>query len=220
MKQILLPGDGAKGAEGSDPTIVLQEGIREIDHTTLADRDAPKRQLLAEVAEGKDDWGDGFHVDPEPVLVQRGRDGGIVRTTPLSEIPGVHFSRGGLQQDPDLITPQQAEAKVKTVEAKETPVPLSRSARTKLVEILANRLFHYYRSRGPQDPRFNPFRDGIPELPAGSPAHLQPLPGTDLYPATDGQIMDYLRRFVGQRASVINRQRFGGGIEDLALRIE
>jgi len=175
----------------------------------------------AKIAARSEDWGDGFYVEPEPVLVTRGPDGSIIRTIPLSEIPGVHFTAQGFK--PDDPSQQQLEVanenKVKVVEARETPVPLNRSERTKLVEILAHRLWRYWRDRGPKDPRYNPFRDGIPELPAGSPAHLQPLPGTDLYPATDDQIMQFARKFVGERAEVINKNRFGGGIEDLALRI-
>lgn len=217
-ERIILPGDGDKpDGDNSDPTIVIQEGVRTIEDTTLADAHAPTSELRRKVAEGKEDWGDGFFMEPEPVLVQRAPDGSIVRTTPLSEIPGVHFERGGLV--PNELTTEQKEAKAKVVDAKPTPVPLTRDQRYKLVEILAGRLFRYYQSRGPMDPRFNPFRDGIPDLPAGSPEHLEPLPGTDLYPATDAQIMDWLRRFVGERAEVINRNRFGGGIEDYALRI-
>ena len=211
-KRILLPGDGEKGVEGSDPTIVIEEGIREITDTTLGDAHAPKRELRKQVAEGMEDWGDGFHVDPVPVLVTRGPDGGITKTTPLNEIPGVSFQGGKLVNEEDLI---------KEVAEKPTPVTLNRSDRHKLVAILATRLYNYYRERGPNDPRFNPFRDGIPELPAGSPEHVQPLPGTPLYPATDGQIMDYLKRFVGDRATVVNKGRFGkDNIQDIALHIE
>lgn len=211
-QRIILPGDGEEASAGSDPTIVIEEVIRDIKATTLADEHAPKRQLQQEVAEGKEDWGDGFYVEPQPVLVQRAPDGSIVRTTPLSEIPGVEFSGGKIER---------VDEEPLEVEAKPTPVPLSTSEREKLVGILTTRLWRYYKERGPNDPRYNPFRDGIPELPAGSPEHLQPLPGTPLYPATDGQIRDYLRRFIVERVTVINRNRFGGNtLQDLALRIE
>ena len=167
---------------------------------------------MKQVTEGKEDWGDGFYVDPVPVHIQRGPDGEILRTTGLNEIPGVSWESGRYRQ----------EQKVKEVEEKSTPVPLGTADREKLVAILANRLFHYYKDRGPNDPKpFNPFRDGIPELPAGSPEHVQPQPGTDMYPATDGQIHDYLRRFIADRVKVINKNRFGGNtIQDIALRIE
>ena len=209
--RIILPGDGEEPTEGSDPTIVVQEGIREIEDTTLADAHAPKRQLIDDLADGQEDWGDGFFVEPAPVVVFRGPDGGIVRTVPVGEIPGVEWSSGKLVPDADPVEGRP----------RPTPVPLGTADREKLVSILASRLWRYYRDRGPNDPRFNPFRDGIPELPAGSPEHLQPLPGTPLYPATDAQIHDYLRRFVAERVTVINKNRFGGNtIQDLALHIE
>lgn len=211
-QRILLPGDGERGSAESDPTVLVEEIVRDIKETTLGDQHAPKRHLMHQVTDGKEDWGDGFHVDPVPVLVQRAPDGSIVRTTPLNEIPGVSFSKGRLVDEaaPPL-----------EVEARPTPVPLSTSDREKLVGILATRLYRYYRDRGPNDPRYNPFRDGIPELPAGSPEHLQPLPGTPLYPATDGQIKDYLRRFIVDRVTVVNRNRFGGNtLQDLAIHIE
>lgn len=208
LERIVIEGDGEKGS--SDPTIVLQEGIREITDSTIVDSHAPKSAQRAQLEAENEDWGEGFYMSPQPVLVQRGPDGGIVRTTPLSEIPGVSFEGGKLVRDNEI----------KEVEAKPTPVPLSRSDRQKLVAILAGRLWRYYRDRGPNDPRYNPFRDGIPDLPAGSPENLQPLPTTKLYPATEGQIMDWLKRFIGERVTVIDKKRFGGTIEDLALRIE
>lgn len=208
--RILLPGDGEKPSADSDPTIVLEEGIREITETTLGDHHLPRRQLIQKIAAQSEDWGDGFFVSPGSVLVQRDSSGAITRTTPLNEIPGVHFERGGLVPDEPT-----------EVEAVPTPVPLNTSDREKLVSILAKRLYNYYHDRGPKDPRFNPFRDGIPELPAGSPEHLQPLPGTPLYPATDGQIMDYLRRFIVERVTVVNTKRFGGNtLQDIAIHIE
>lgn len=208
---MVLPGDGEKATAESDPTIVIEEGIRDITDTTLADGHAPKSEIHQQLSEGAEDWGDGFYVQEQPVLVQRAPDGSIIRTTPLGEIPGVTFSGGKVVREDEIMD----------VDAVPTPAVLSRSDRQKLVEILTQRLFRYYRDRGPNDPRFNPFRDGIPELPAGSPEHLQPLPGTPLYPATNEQIAAYLRKFIGDRVTVIDKNRFGGGaLQDLALHIE
>ncbi len=106
------------------------------------------------------------------------------------------------------------------VEAREEVVPMNRQDRHKLVSILAARMCRRWKGRGPGDPRYNPYRDGIPDLPAGSPEHLQPLPMTKLYPATDGQIFEWCKGFIGDRVSVIDKKRFGSGIQDLALRIE
>jgi hypothetical protein len=214
-EMLILPGDGEKPTtEDSDPTVILEESkVRDITDTTLADGHLPKRQLIQQIAGETDDWGDGFFVGKVPVHVTRAPDGSIVKTTPLDEIPGVTFRGGKLvpEEEPELLD----------VDAVSTPAVLSREDRRKLVGILAGRLFDYYRSRGPNDPRFNPFRDGIPELPAGSPQHIQPLPGTELYPATDAQIHQYLKRFIGERVSVIDKNRFGGGhLQDMALRVE
>ncbi|KKK50874.1 hypothetical protein LCGC14_3120660 [marine sediment metagenome] len=204
--RILLSGDDEEATEESDPTVVLEEGIREITATSLGDQHASKRSIIAEIAKTSEDWGDGFFVEPAPVLVQRDASGAIIRTTSLHEIPGVR--------------PVSQETEIKEVEPVPTPVPLGIADREKLVGILAHRLFRYYEDRGPGDPRFNPLRDGIPELPAGSPEHLQPLPDTPLYPATDAQIYDYLRRFIVERISVVNTNRFGGNtLQDLALRV-
>lgn len=192
-----------------DPAVFLKDKVsREIVDTTLGDRDAPRRHILAELAKTHQDWGDGFFVNPEPQHIVRGPDGSIVRITPFSEIPGVEY------------THKEEDEKALVVEARETPVPLNRQDRTKLVTILAVRMCRRWKSRGPGDPRYNPYRDGIPDLPAGSPENLQPLPTTKLFPATDGQILEWTKRFIGERASIINKNRFGGGIQDMALRIE
>ena len=196
-----------------DPAILLSapEVHVEIEDTTLGDRDAPKRQLIQAIAKTHEDWGDGFFVQPEPVLVQRDKWGKIVRTTPLSEIEGVEVDPVEFDKDIDPVM----------AEANPTVVPMTRQQRGKLHAIIAHRLFYYYKDRGPADPRYNPFRDGLADLPAGSPEHLQPLPSTQLYPATETQIYDWLLKFVADRTSVIDKRRFGGGhLQDLALRIE
>jgi hypothetical protein len=206
QKPIVLP------EQDDGPAAVLQENvITEITDTNFADAHLPKKQLEQQIAAGAEDWGDGFYVEPEPVLVTRNPDGTIARTTPLSEIPGVHLEGRELR----------TEDSIKEVESKETLVPLSRPDRQKLVAILTTRLCNYWKSRGPGDPRYNPYRDGLPELPSGSPEHLSPLPGTNLYPATDGQIYEWAKKFVADRTSVVDKRRFGSGhVQDLALRIE
>ncbi len=194
---ILLPG--------------LEGEVRNITDTTLADAHAPKRHLMQQLAETAEDLGGGFLLQEAPVLVQRGPDGSIARVVPLNEIPGVEYTPGGgLQVDPG---PEVQKTIV-------SPKVLPRDQRNKLVEILALRLFKDYRQR-PHTGRYNPFYDGIPDLSAGSPEHLQPLPGTTLYPATDGQIFEWLKRFIAARVSVVNKNRFGkDNLQDLALHIE
>lgn len=196
-----------------DPAVLLTapEAHMELEETTLGDRDAPKRQLIQSIAATHEDWGGGFFVYPESVLVTRDKWGKIVRTTPLSEIEGV--DPNPIDFDPE-VDPVLAEQNA-------TVVPMTREQRGKFHAILAHRLFYYYKDRGPADPRYNPFRDGIADLPAGSPEHLQPLAGTQLFPATEGQIYDWLFKFTSERATVIDKRRFGGGhLEDLAVRIE
>jgi hypothetical protein len=106
--------------------------------------------------------------------------------------------------------------------ARPEPVPLGTKDREKLRAILAHRLFNYYndpamlQNRG----KYNPIRDGLPDLPAGSPQHLMPMPGTPLYPATGAQVYQWLLKFVAQRAQVIDTKKYGGGtLADLALQI-
>lgn len=206
MAKGIVLGEGTE----EDPAVLLTEPgeNRELVDTNLGDSHAPKRQLREHLDKTHEDWGDGFLVQPEPVHIVRDRQGHIVQTIPLSEIPGVEY------------TSQQEDAAAVVAETKETPVPMSRKERTQMVAILSARLFKYYRARGPGDPRYNPFRDGLPDLPAGSPENLQPLPTTKLYPATDGQIYEWITRFIGERATVVNKGKYGGGIEDMALRIE
>lgn len=217
---IILPGDGKEpDGEDSDPTIILQEGFRTIEATSIGDQHTDPLVLRRGLDKNYDDWGDGFYVDPERVLVIRNPDGGIKSLTPLNSLPGVHWQSGKLVKDDE--TQADIEHKIKNVEGKPVPHPMTRTERERFTMILATRLYNYWKSRGPNDNKFNPFRDGLPELPAGSPEHLRPLPGTVTYPATDGQIMAYARKFVGDRASVIDRRRFGvGKLQDLAIRIE
>lgn len=210
---ILGEDDAVLGDDGDGAVLLkgMLGDIRDIEDTTLADGHAPKHQLQAELESKGEYMGEGFIQQDVPVLVQRGPDGGIVRTTPLSEIPGVSYTPGGIEWD----------KKPEEKEAAPTPATLSRDERNKLVDILALRLFKYYRQMPPTQQKYNPFYDGLPDLPSGSPEHLQPLPGTKLYPATDAQVYEWLKRFVGARVQVINRQRFGkDNLQDLAVRIE
>jgi len=154
-----------------------------------------------------EDWGDGFYVSPELVKVDRGPDGRIVRTTPLSEYMDRH--------EVDLVPPVLTEPNRELVAR--TP-----AARDALVTVLADRLMEYYIKLGPQPHLYNPVYDGIPDLPLHSPENLKPLPGTKLYPATEGQVFAWLCRLIGKRASLVNSKLgLDGEKQDLAdtLRI-
>jgi hypothetical protein len=128
--------------------------------------------------------------------------------TPLSEIPGVKLSK------------EQEEGIMVANEAKPTPVILNRKERHQLKSILAGRLWKYYQQLSRQHPGYNPFRDGIPkDLPPGDPRNLSGK-GVDLQPASDAEIFEWLYKVVGEKASVVDRKRFGSGIQDMAIRIE
>ena len=202
-------GEGALLLQGMGAS---QGRIWDIKDTTLADGHAPKRHLRWELEAQGMDLGAGFIMQETPVLVQRDQTGAIARTTPLNEIPGVNYTPRGIAID----QPHEEQ------EASITPTPLGRSERRKLVFVLAKRLYDYYAMPGMMaSPKYNPIRDGIPDLPSGSSEHLKPMPGTPLYPATYSQVMAWLTKFVGDRATVHNKNQFGkDNLEDLALRIE
>ncbi|NIS19484.1 MAG: hypothetical protein GWN18_05810 [Thermoplasmata archaeon] len=210
---ILGPDDAVLEDEGEGAILLkgAQGSTWDITDTNLADGHAPKRQLRKELESLGEDMGGGFVQHDIPVIVHRGPDGSIVRTTPLSEIPGVSFTPAGIRLD----GPAEEQKEVPT------PAAIPRKERDKLVAILTTRLWKYYRQMPPEQQKYNPFYDGIPELPSGSPQHLQPIPGTPLYPATDAQVYDWLRRFVEARVKVVNRNRFGkDNLQDLAVHIE
>ena len=221
-KKLIIPGgDASPGREttvlpgkdihkgGDDPTVVLQEGIPIINATTLAEEHQGVKQVHQELVDREDseDWGGGFISFPEPAHILRGPDGAISSVVPISEIPGVE------------LTPAQIELASEIAEANPAPVPLNRKQRHQLISVLATRFFKYYQQLPKDYPGYHPFRDGIPEYPKGAPKGLSP-DLNDCYPATDAQIYQYLYRFIGARATVINKRKFGGGIQDLALRIE
>lgn len=213
---VILPeAEEHEDGGGWTPTVVFDQTIREITDTTLADAHAPSKEFRKQLAEGAEDLGDGFLLHPEPALVKRGPDGGIVSVTPLSELPGVHYEQGkGLVKD---------DAPPVEGRSRPTPVPLPTAQREKLREILATRLFKNYAQEGSLRnlAHYNPLRDGIPELPAGSPQHLQPRPGTKLYRASEGQVYQYLLKVVAERAQIVDTKKYGGGtLADMALRIE
>ena len=99
--------------------------------------------------------------------------------------------------------------------------PLSISDREKMVSILAMRLFQWYRSQPQRVDIYNPVWDGIPDAPPGSPTNLQPLPGMNLYPATEMQVYEWLKtKVIGPRAQIINKKQGKEGVaSDYAVRI-
>ena len=170
----------------NNPDIAL---VHSRDITERSDFDRDQTIKSGELGE---DWGDGFFVEEEPVIVQRNAQGHIVRTTPMSEYADM----------------QREEAAPVIAEQKIQPTPISRADREKLVYILASRLFKYYAAQPRSATKFNPIYDGIPDVPAGSPENLQPIPGTNLFPATPNQIMEWLKvKVIAPRVKVQNHKR-------------
>lgn len=193
---IILPEDGDDGGIFFDPTIRELTERSDIDHHQNIKADDLGEPL-----------GEGFFINPEPVLVQRGPDGGIVRTTPLSEIPGVEMHGAGTERTDN--------------EDKAKPVPMSRDERRKLVDSLALRLYNYYKNLPPNSDKWNPFTDGIPEIADADPLNLSPRKSEAIrmVNASDTDVFLWLRKFVGARAQIIDKKRGFGDARDLALRI-
>lgn len=175
-----------------DPDVFLDTS-RVYEITERSDFDRDQKVKADDLGE---DWGDGFFVEAEPVLVDRDAKGAIIRTTPLSQVPALaHLVTG------DEAPPIEGRLKIE-------PKPLSRADRNKLVEVLALKLFNWYKRQPPNPSKYNPVHDGIPDVPPGSPEGLQPLPGSNLYPATPGQVIEWLKTTViGPRVQVINKKQ-------------
>lgn len=178
-------------ADEEIPVVLDTSRIYEIEERSDFDRHQNvKAKDLGE------DWGDGFFVQEEPVLVTRDkRTGAILRTEPLSSVPWINM-------DPD------DDVEPVVADPVHTPRQRTASEREKLVEILAMRLFRWYADRPPSVTEYNPIYDGIPEAPAGSRDLLQPLPGTKLYPATPGEVLEWLKmKVIAPRVQIVNKKR-------------
>lgn len=151
--------------------------------------------------------GGGFFLDPEPVLVERGEFGQIVRTTPLADMPGVELFGAGNPEDDSEAPPK---------------VVLNRSERDKLVSALTMRLFNYYRNLPADHPKFNPLRDGIPEVADGDPLGLQPhrSEAVRTRPAPASEVFTWLHKYVGSVATVVDKRHGFGDARDYAVRFE
>lgn len=144
-----------------------------------------------------EDWGEGFFVEEEPVLVQRDAfTGEITKTTSLSEVPGL-----------DLNPDEDDESKLEVGESRIVPVPLATSDREKLVFILASRLFKWYLSQPPNPLQINPIYDGIPvcvDHTTGCSYECK-RPQTKYF-GSKGEVFEYLRQIVSSRATIVNKK--------------
>jgi hypothetical protein len=196
-----------------DPKVVFDaRRIYEITERSDIDPHEDLRPGLGKSDKLGEDWGDGFFVQEEPVAVLRDKSGAIIRTTPLSEVPFLNWNR-----DEDEEPPVEGRART-------NPVPMNAADRSKLVAILAQRLFRWYAQQPRSLLTFNPLYDGIPRAPSGSPEHLQPVPGTKLYPATPGEVLEWLKNdVIAPRIRVINKKKnlkgWTADAADYAVRI-
>ena len=190
------------------PVVFDSSRIYNINERSDIDHHQNPKAIQRDLEAEGEDWGDGFVVQDEMVVVTRSKaDGRILRTTPMSE---ALF----MKRDPDEYEPIEGRPH-------KAMHPLNLEDQYKLVEILALRLFKWYQAQPPNPLMYNPVYDGIPELPFGSSRHLQPPAGTDLYPATPGQVVEWLKTSViGPRAKIIDKGKGRTGYaQDYALRI-
>lgn len=166
--------------------------IRELEERSDIDQHQSKQAIRRQLAAEGEDWGDGFFVQTEPVMIERGADGAIIRTTPLSEVR---------YWEKDTTPPVEADP-IPTLK----PIPLSE--REKLVTVLALRLFKYYKSMPPSLTRYNPIYDGILDAPPGSSVLLQPLPGSKLYLASETEVFEWLKnKVIGPRVRIVEKKQ-------------
>jgi hypothetical protein len=167
--------------------------------SVLLERSDFDRDLGVNAQELGEDWGDGFFVSPELVVVDRDvRTGRIVRTTPLSEVTA---RREALREDEIMTGPP-------------LPTPgglMSVSAREKLVTILAKRMFEYYSSPAMMSDHavLNPLRDGIPVTLTGefvleiNPEETRHVVRKRTSP---GEVMEWIKALLAKRTTLVNRK--------------
>ena len=155
---------------------------------------------------GLEDWGEGFHVQAEPVLIERHTDGRIARTTPLSE---AH------RQGKFLKLADEAAADAVEVPGR-APSPIFNQE--KVVDILAAYMMAHFARFGPNQLPYNPLYDGIP-LSESVASNLILEPGKSQAVLTHvpaHEVHEWLRKVIGKRAQLRNaktgRQGWSGDI--------
>lgn len=172
----------------------------------LTDRSDIDRDAVVDPDALGSDWGDGFFVQQEPVLIKRDSAGNIVRTIPLTELEAMQE----LRRNAEI-----AEQTAKLVDPVATPKNTIKttSDRDKIVYLIAKRLWDWYGEDAQMiDKSFlNPIRDGIPVC----PVHLEGCPLTRCEKtrrvtkkyATPAEVLDWLVRVVAARAKVVNKHK-------------
>lgn len=162
------------------------------------------------------DWGDGFFVQEEPVLIKRDSRGNIVRTIPLSEVEYLREMR--------INAEKIAEAGlVKEVEPVKSPgTRLNTEQRNQLVFIIAKRLCDWYMENMDDITGLNPVRDGIPTCAVhkdGCPlSGCEKIRSVRRKYASPYEVLQWLTRVVGDRAKIVNkRQDWRGYTPDISI---
>lgn len=165
---------------------------------------------------GMEDWGEGFHVQAEPVLIERHPDGRIARTTPLSD----GYAREKLLR-------MHEEAQSTAVEAPQRERQRgTQFTQRKMIEMLAGLLMTYYSKFAPGQIPYNPLYDGIPlaESKVGSMI-LQPnQTGAQLTHVSAGEVHEWLKQVLAARAELVNtrtgRKGWNGDLNDLVVQLK
>lgn len=174
----------------------------------------PHQKLNPEVL--GEDLGDGFFLNMNPVLVERGPLGNIIKTTPLTEIDRDMFLAGST--DPRIV-------EAKLAAAKPTPSPKPTQGREMMVEVLAGMLLRWYAQLQPGQVGYNPLYDGIPaSMSIAGPTILNPGKNDTLIHVTSAEVHEFLKQVLAKRLEIVNtktgRKGWKGDIKDLAVSIK
>ena len=175
----------------------------------IAERSDIDRDDVVSADDLGSDWGDGFFVNQEPVLIKRDWRGEIARVIPLSELEAIRE----MERNAEM-----AEAAAKVVDPIPTPSKrkLTTTEREKLVFIMAKRLFDWYAGNQGDITMLNPLRDGIPKCPdhpRGCPLTRCELRGRPIskYYASPGEVLEWLVAIVSARARITDKRNNWAG---------
>lgn len=164
---------------------------------------------------GMEDWGEGFYVNPEPVVIERNEDGSLKRTTPISEAT------------PDQLIPKiWQDGQIVEAEAIQKPRPAPKRPQEKVVALLAGLLMRYYASLQPGQIAYNPLYDGIPaDASVTDDKILDPKrDGHGLVHVSAEEVHSWLKQIIGKRAQIRNAKTgklgWQGDIKDLVVTLK
>ena len=153
---------------------------------------------------GMVDWGDGFYVEVEPVVIERDQRGAIARTTPLSEAT------------PSQLFPGRFDDAGEPIIADPVARPGPRRMQSKVIEMMAGLLMRYYSEMPPGRLPYNPLYDGIPaDEYLSHDRVLEPNKlNADLVHVSAGEVHTWLKKLLAKRAQIINTKTGKTGWSD------